>query len=694
MLRRKVSRRRSESCLRGRRFFVEKYDQLLSVLQKYEIAPEREFDKAFNLLEVKERKQVLEENQRQLSGEIDKQRALLSALRRGAVHTSMELAELLKKEGIEFETGEQYLNKEKDQRRRGLLAKNPVLPYCYLVPEKDMKRVMDLKLTEPITRAIPILAFEDLEADLHPVHAFVAWNKGLLACSYHGECFDTALRQEFEARLERDLKEMEGRLSHQREALEQMAGDLRIIEAYPYQAEDRKNLEAKLKQAETDRNNAEIRLGNLGNQKEALNKEKYQLPGLVSECRGCLDKLSQHREGLESYLLKNQQYLQDQARLVLIKGALLEMEKRRKALSARADRHEAEIVRLNADLVTRRTEGRRYEERLTAVSSYETGCLLDEDIPFLEKLFADLQKERSASEKEISDNLQKLNAKKIDLENKLKRFDHIPAEQYQAITLDDEILIALERREKETARAEETARNQASKAETQTEVAKARLEEILKKLKEAGHENPLPDNEIKRNYEGRLSRIGQQKKEALREAEEQEQKQRLYQRKQTAIERTVELPAEMANLRFRGEEYEAIDIQGLSKALKTYDQDNVNLQRRLFTKYLSIKNDFEGKHPVILHFLSELNMEKLTLAFDDYYYIYERLTESRKTLQDYIQVIDNALRMVEEDKHHVIQHALEHGKRTLSGDAANFKILLRPAGGQENSPADAFDQYP
>ena len=181
---------------------------------------------------------------------------------------------------------------------------------------------------------------------------------------------------------------------------------------------------------------------------------------------------------------------------------------------------------------------------MTEVSVYETGNLLQEEISFLEKLFHDLQTEQSASEQEVRMNINKLTKKKNDLEMKLKRFSHIAPERQQKVILDEDFFDALVRREKETEDLEETARDEAAKAKTRKEVANERWEGTKKQLKEAGHGEPLSFNEIKRNYQDRLVHIAEQKKALLLETEEQEQKQKRYQRKQNAIDRAVEPPAE------------------------------------------------------------------------------------------------------------------------------------------------------
>ena len=116
-------------------------------------------------------------------------------------------------------------------------------------------------------------------------------------------------------------------------------------------------------------------------------------------------------------------------------------------------------------------------------------------------------------------------------------------------------------------------------------------------------------------------------------------------------------------MRLNKEAYESLDIQTMSKEIKETRENNNNLQRQLFRNYLTIKSEYEGKHLIISSLMVRMDTLGLKLRFEDYYFVYEELTNSRKRLNDYLLVIESALRTIDEDTKHINQHAIEHGKK-------------------------------
>lgn len=643
--------------------YLEKRLVLIEILSEYEIGSEREFSKAFNIQDVKERKRDLNVVYQKLGSRIEKQKELIAALEKGIFHTSTDLTELFQKENIEFETGEQYLNKETEGRRKMLLQKNPVLPYCYLVGKNELGRVMNLKLSVPMMRIIPILSFEDIETDQQPVNEFVRWNNGVLACHYLEKCFNTDQRQEFKTQLENALATMESEQKNRETTLTQMSQDLITIEEYPYEKGHLKVVEDQLVAIRKEIITLNTGYDVFAAEKRALTKEVNDIPDRLARCQQDQDGLKRQQLSFESYLLMDKQYGLDFSQHAAVQQRLQDLEKEKTCLTKQKETVLKKIADLEELAHGYRSKSEEYKKKINQFSNFKGGKLLNDDVVILERQFEDLQSERSSTKQEIDRNIQKIEQEISKLQHKLKRFNHISAEEYIDIILDDFTFDRLVKQEDAALTDLENAKNEKSTAETGVGIAEAKLEAERKRLKEIGQEAPLPMDEIKGNYINRKKDLEAQAQEIYSQESHQLARKMGYEKRIAAVENIIEIPENLCPLRLSNEVYESLDIQTMSKEIKETRVNNNNLERDLFTNYLTIKNEYEGKHSIISSLMARMDPSGLKLKFEDYYFVYEELTNSRKRLNDYLLVIESALRTIDEDTKHINKHAIEHGKK-------------------------------
>lgn len=647
--------------------------RLLDVLSKYEIGAEREFDTSFNKQDVNDRKNEISFHQQKLAAKIEKQKELIAALDKGLVHASCDLADVLEAANIEFETGEQYLNKEKDSRRKALLDKNPALPYCYLIPQKDMDKLRNIKLSEPMMRAIPILAFEDINLDLEPINTYVNWNNGLLACNYYEQCFDINMRQSFKDQLDSDLILMENEHKNREESIRIMNRDINIIEDYPYKSGYLESINAKVDGINQNLDLLNADLKKLTQEKNDLNNQARIIPDKIQQCQLDLNKFVQIQADFQSYLEKDKQYVIDRNKLDEVERELSELAKNKADLIKQKD-HVANVIEEIASILrTAKGNIAQYKIKIDEYKSIvNTAPGLDtvddlelstRDIFVLEQQFNDLQRKRSNDKEEIDRNIKRINKTIEDWRKRLNKFDHIPQERYESITLSDEISDRLDQDEELTSKELDAARNEQASFVSKTEVAKSNIAAEEKRLKDIGQDEPLPKSEVKGNYAYRLKKLKEMSVSTSEIETVQIKRKSKYVNKQAAIARVVDTTEESVPLTHGDEEYEKLDIELLTNEFKEINKKNESQKTDIYEKYLSIKKEFEGKHSIFVGFMTVMDTNELPLEFEDYYFVFERLSESIKRLNDFIEVINTELRSVEEDTKHLNQHALEHGKR-------------------------------
>ncbi|WP_262174170.1 hypothetical protein [Saccharococcus sp. Marseille-Q5394] len=117
-----------------------------------------------------------EENARFIADEIDameiaeketdhslrKVKGILSSLKEGTLHVSSEFREWLLKEGIDFETGEKYLQKQNEAIRNDLIRQNPLLPFSFLLTATELEKVKTMKIDLVIHQLVPLVSFSDI----------------------------------------------------------------------------------------------------------------------------------------------------------------------------------------------------------------------------------------------------------------------------------------------------------------------------------------------------------------------------------------------------------------------------------------------------------------------------------------------------------------------------------------------------
>lgn len=133
-----------------------KETKLKKALNKLAILEERLFDRETNLVELAR----LAENVRSRRDEnvtlLNKKQEVLNGLQKEGLHVDLEIANILNKNKIDYETGEAYLRGQSKEYQKSLLDKNPMLPYCYIVTKTNIEKVEQV-LSTYVYRITPII---------------------------------------------------------------------------------------------------------------------------------------------------------------------------------------------------------------------------------------------------------------------------------------------------------------------------------------------------------------------------------------------------------------------------------------------------------------------------------------------------------------------------------------------------------
>lgn len=135
-----------------------------------------------------------------------RQEQYLEAVKAGTVHISAEISAELKKLGINYTTGEEYLLSEPNERRTELLSANPMLPFSYIVDEKNLNLIRNSEFYSYADKAIPIITYENVgSASAVAAKKSEISEKSLLLCLYNEHYIDNESREKYIKKLDGNL---------------------------------------------------------------------------------------------------------------------------------------------------------------------------------------------------------------------------------------------------------------------------------------------------------------------------------------------------------------------------------------------------------------------------------------------------------------------------------------------------------
>lgn len=595
----------------------------------------------------------------------------IASLKKGQLHTPQELASLLERMDIRYETGESYLRSQPPDIRQRLLANNPVLPYAFLIPKPDMELVAQAVEGMTMRQVIPMIAYENLGAGVASQGKIVRTEEGIaLTCLYEGRVFESESIKELAAELEQTREQAAEQHAHFSEAYEAAIADRTLWEKFDYAPAYRSDLERKKRKAEEQLQNMDNRISTLGTEQKKLLKREKELERELESLR---DGLRQAKEDVDAFagFLENEPAYQDcLARLATVLQYITELKIRKKELEERRDALQKKILDLEQGIRQGKQEQREMGEKYSLYQSAPEAEVVEGSIAELESRLKSLQERFRSDIGSLEDRrkslLAEVNKKKRDLD----KLD-LPAEAYAGVAFDEQLLeqigeeidglegLLKERRQEEKA---------ATKSQGAAENAWASARQEVKRL---GVEEPLPPEEVKGDFEARRKKASRLQRELGERNKDIFGQMNDYHRVSDEIRQLIAVSAVEPEKGFHPEPDMSAQAAQLIKGFGSIGVENRGEADHLRNKYVSLKGDYQGKNTNIDKIFKGLDQlwEKAGLeteiGYAGFYYIYERMTTHGDKLADLIKIFEGQLANLEQNKNDMVQQSFQHGFRVF-----------------------------
>lgn len=604
-----------------------------------------------------------EENQ--LVRQRDRLLELLENFRRGSLHTAPAFREALLSAGIQVMTGEDYLKKSftDEQKQMDLLQKNPMLPYCFLVARGDLKRAQAVASQEPVERICPVMALEDVDSQLAAEdHTVLCAEPAYLVCSYNWESLSISGCDGYEERLSTHLDHAGQACETLREQLRKLDQDIELVNAFPYQREDGPALER-------DAALLEEKQASLESQRLSFAQEEQRQRGLEQESKAAMElcgkelqKAKEQKADFDQYLAANTAHESDLQELRRATKEQEETGNRQIKLEQDYEATELDCTKLNQIIGEHSRFEQTYREKRVRLTKPDNGTLLSFEIPALEERHQTLSGQLCNDEQQLN-NLKNAAAKEYrDAEKKLQnRYADLPEEDFAHLPFSEEELERRRRQWDYSKNLYDDTKQRHNKKESELDVANGRLQDSKKLLRDIGRTEPLPMSEIKNNFPARREECFRRERELKSRLAENQQSNQKYLTRQYSIPRIIDPAAYPPAEQPPEGGYELFDLPLQEKAYSALKESTSQKKNRLERQKAELEKR-RGISPTIDNVLNSIRSPEAELTFKMYYFVFERLTDLQRKLEDYLNILRSALQRVETQKENVVRQAASQGR--------------------------------
>ncbi len=644
------------------RVYYEEEEALKPVFERYGLDFKKRFHHRENEQFLKTKIRDLEKSRLSLDIQVQSLHETIESLKRGTLHVSKEFRQWLIDHDIEFETGENYLQKQTASIRESLIGQNPLLPYAFLLYDDDLEQLKTLDIDCKTYEMVPLFSYSQLNHSFAAEGKTVAFGDNLrVLCLFDERMLDKDNLEDYMAELQEKMAGVEEQLSHYRGELETANDDLRLLtkftytKNYIYELEEKANrlrsemaaLQKEMEELEQEQQKAADRITALGKRIPEIDRE--------------LEEIDQRREKAVEFKEENEAYLRNRQALQKLEGDLKKIAKEKAGFAEKKKNLTEQRDELRESSIELRGEIQRKEEQYQLYEQAPEADLLNEDIEVME---ARLQ----ALKSQLTSDLNRLETELSDQQDQLKEKEEALASyqleesQYQDIEYDSSKLASLKRKLRSLQKDEKELAKVRTELFGQTEKAKGKLETAeaeVKKLAEA----PLEPAEIKLNFTARRKEERAKIQQAKALIKELTETSREYERLANKMEEQIDVAKQPVNPDYEVKQTIEEDHSELTVELKALQKENKQYENNLQNRYRDMKGKYKNKH--IENILFGLNplIEGAQLDKNKYYYLGERLMLSNETLEKLIRACEQRLENLEKNKHDMIQHSYLHAKQ-------------------------------
>ena len=629
--------------------FEKKEEKVLQCLSKYQISASKRFQKAYLKGVFKE---LLEDGQEKLDQAKEEIRSLISrktAMENGVLHVSKEFFYHLQESGIEFDTGENYLQKHTMDIRRKLLHAMPLLPYAFLMTEEELEKLKNSMPERPLLEPVPVMTYGSLQGDQENQGSFLLLGPGKMIFSMPDErLFESEGLDAYKKELEGKLREEEERRKHYEDHLQELRENERLLAEFTYTESYFSEAVATEEKLRSDILRLKEEEEHLLKRREEIKEIRLQMEKEKDEKKGIFEEASQKLRKLEEHLGENESYERHLQETENLKKKLEELNKRLLYLE------NEESLLTEKQLELERESFRTLEEHERCQKEYGYYAATPEKT-MEEGSIKELQKRYKVYQERLDGNVKRLEetrrARAQVLKSKEKELlkKDVPSEEYLNIKYlesEGDRLLGLRKQLEITYKKERKISDEVS---SEADKLSGGCENMLESLKSRGVAL-LPKEDIHGRYKERKAECSVSRKRLEDRVKGLENTRRSYVDMRIQIEEKLRMSkikvSTMVWPEDRDVETGFKELSGeLSELLRKMEEEKIRIQQ----SFWNLRDGFKEKHQNITDILHQVGkmQESAERDPDNYYYLYEYMENQLEVLRKLIHVQEIRLERME-----------------------------------------------
>lgn len=640
-----------------------KEEKLLDILHRYGISPSKRFQKDYLLLMMKELIEIGHERLDDVKQDIRSIEKRMAAMESGILHVSKEFHDHLVNNGIEFDTGEHYLQNHAIEIRSRLLKENSLLPYSFLMTEAELEKLKEVKLEHPLLQPVPILTYGSLGGQDTEGSSLTIGNGRVIIVEPDLKLFESGGVENYRRELEKKLQEEKESRKHYEEYLEELWVSKQLIDDFGY-------TETYYKESKEEEDKLQRTISKLLEKGKSLEKRRTELRQLFvsleklkEEQRRNLEEAEKKLRKLQVHLANNKEYERNNQRIQELGKDLGHYGMKLQELKKDRDRLFQEEKVVDKDLSRLEEEEHIVKRNQIEFQNASEKPLEEGSIEVLLAIYRKYQEEINGNigilEKELYSRLTELKGK----EKKLERLG-IPEEEYLGIRyLESEYdrLKAISKRL--SLEKEEKARLQNSadlKVANLTGISETKREDMRNKGILL-----LSREDIHGNYKERADKCRSSMRYLVELGKALEKTTRNYSDIGDKIEDRLRESKIKVSIKIwdkdRDVEAGFREVSGnLQELQKKLTDEKIEIQQN----FRNLKDDYKEKHQHLTSILyqTEKTHDGAEKNSENYYYLYEYLESQLENLFKLIKIQETQLENMERSFHDAVMQSYNLAK--------------------------------
>lgn len=634
--------------------------EITEVLRRYDIADTHLFEREENLTAIREKYNDKESIYQKDIKERDRLNETLDKLTHGRLHTSPDFADLLTQNGIDFQTGETYLKKQEGDYFDTLLARNPLLPFCFIVDDRDYDRALEISQDFGVDRVCPVIRRKAFDAKLKTAGYSAELGVFKLYGIYNKDSLRPSTRESYISKLENAISELDERIVDDKNRLEKISSDMRSIEAFPYSESESKEIKASLKKAEAYLKELETLRDTLEANEKSLAAELADINDKISENETALNisriKESKYREYLAAAEkdAKNRETLSKALREAeAVNKSINDMQKRREQLSEKINHAAVEIETIQTDIESS-------DNKAAAFAIYSDNEQTEGDIGSLEIEFDGLSSLHENSMKEQERRCSEAEKDKNENQKRLNdSFAELTSDDYD-IPFDAYRLGELEKAERTAYDALVECKINQQSEEKEYEKHHRALKKKAQELSKNGFDSILELSQIIGKYTERRAANDESRENAEKAETIATRSRNVYNSLGNRLEKLIDDDLILDEDSIKPIDAE-INVDALRDDLNASKHAVREKQRKLRKEFDRIQDCYKGDAEWIAQILSFIDVDSCN-SYIECFQIYDQLLVQKKLLDDNIKVLSSQLEQIENDRKHIMIHMKKHAE--------------------------------